>query len=181
MQSSVWGGLVNLRRIALVAAAAALVPMGWWTAAKASPSPPPTGTTCTWGGTATAPTGHFTISPGLTNDPSATASKFWVTGQLSGGPDCTGTLTFIGQIDAGGTCLQNVFDGKARGIPGVRTFAGVGVGPFGPAQLYDGSGNVVASENANINTIENAPHITDCSTPAGFTGGNFSSTIVFVK
>jgi hypothetical protein len=172
---------VNLRRVALLAAGAALVPMGWWSSAKASQTPPSAGTTCTWGGTATAPTGRFTLSPGLTNTPSTTATRFWATGELSGGPGCTGTLTYIGQVDAGGTCSANFFDGKARGIPGVRTYSGIGVGPSGPARLYDGSGNVVASENANLNTPENAPHFTDCTLPGGFTGGNFSSTIVYVK
>src|SRR2546423_131309 len=165
----------------LAAAVVAVAPMGWWTAAKASPTPPPAGTTCTWGGTATEPTGRFALSPGLTNSPSATATKFWATGELSGGPGCEGTLTYSGQVDAGGTCTANFFDGKARGIPGVRTYAGVGVGPFGPARLYDGSGNVVASENANLNTAANIPHFTDCSTPSGITGATFSSPIVYGK
>ena len=40
--------------------------------------------------------------------------------------------------------------------------------------------DVVASENADVNTVDNIPHYTDCGTPNGFTGGNFSSLIVFV-
>jgi len=165
-------------RVALVVVAVATAQTLVAGGAHATSGPPPAGTVCTWGGTALAPTGTFTISPGLTNTPLATPSRFDVTGALGGG--CSGTLTFAGQIDASGTCSFSTFEGKARGIPGVTNFAGIGIASFGPARLYDKAGNVVASENANINTTENAPHITDCSTPQGFTGGNFSSTIVFV-
>jgi hypothetical protein len=90
-------------------------------------------------------------------------------------------LTYIGQIDAGGTCSYTPFDGDAHGIPRVTRFAGTGVGPIGPARLYDRDGSLVASENADINTTENAPHFTECNTPKGFTEGNFSSAIVFAK
>jgi hypothetical protein len=148
--------------------------------ARAMASAPPPGTTCTWGGTAAAPTGAFTITPGLTNLPLATPARFSVTGELGGDPACYGTLAFVGQIDASGTCSFNTFEGKAKGIPTVTDFAGVGAGPLGPARLYDREGHVVASENANVNTVENFPHYMDCSTPQGFRGGNFSSTIVFL-
>src|SRR4051812_6569463 len=164
-------------------AAAALVlagPLGW-SEVQAAPAAPPAGTTCTWGGTAVDPTGTFAIKPGLTNDPSATPSRFYATGELGGDAGCRGTLTYVGQIDAGGTCASNVFDGVARGVPGVRSFAGVGVTSLGPAQLYDRDGNVVASENADINTADNIPHFLDCNSPAGFRGGNFHSVIVFTS
>src|SRR5947207_7303641 len=138
------------------------------------------GTTCTWGGTPAAPTGRFTISPGLTSLPLTAPARFFVTGDLGGGTGCRGTLTYIGQIDATGSCSFSTFEGRARGIPGVTRFAGVGAGPLGPARLYDDHGNVIASENASITTAENAPHFSDCDTPQGFTGGDFSSVIVFV-
>ena len=41
-----------------------------------------------------------------------------------------------------------------------------------------GSVSGCGSENANVNTVDNIPHYLDCSTPEGFRGGNFSSTIV---
>jgi hypothetical protein len=171
----------TLVRFAVVAALAALPILASSGAAKASPELPPPGTTCTWGGTPVTPTGRFTISPGLTDNPLAAPARFWVTGELAGDPGCRGTLTYVGQIDAGGTCAENTFDGAAHGMPGVRSFAGVGIGPLGPALLYDVEGNVVASENANVNTPNNIPHFLDCNTPTGFAGGDFSSIIVFVK
>ncbi|HMC52120.1 MAG TPA: hypothetical protein VKI64_05110 [Acidimicrobiales bacterium] len=164
---------------AVVVTAVSLVAAGWPAPAGADPSPPPPGTTCTWGGTPVQPTGTFTISPGVTSNPLSEPARFYVTGALAGNPGCSGTLTYIGQIDAGGTCSFTTFDGKASGIPGVTSFAGIGIGPFGPARLYDKSGKVVASENADVNTVDNIPHYTDCYTPQGFTGGNFSSVIVF--
>src|SRR5207248_1819601 len=135
------------------------------TGAGASSGPPPAGTTCTWGGTPSAPTGTFTLTPGLTSIPLARPSKFYVTGDLAGDPGCRGRLTYQGQIDAGGTCSFSTFEGRAKGIPGVTAFAGVGVGPFGPARLYDKDGNVIASENADINTADNIPHFSDCIAP----------------
>src|SRR3954447_4224974 len=173
-----------LRRLIAVAALLAGGPLGWWCAAQAAPAAhalPPAGTTCTWGGTVADPTGTFTIKPGLTNTASTEPSQFWVTGELGGDAGCTGTLTYLGEIDAGGTCASNSFHGAARGVPGVRTFAGIGVTPAGPAQLYDRHGNSVASENADINTADNIPHFLDCNTPAGFRGGTFHSVIVFTE
>jgi hypothetical protein len=174
--------MLHSHRLVAVVSLLATGLLGSWSGAQASaPAPPPAGTTCTWGGTAVDPTGTFTITPGLTNDPSTAPSRFFVTGELGGDPGCRGTLTYIGQIDAGGTCADNFFDGAARGVPGVKSFAGVGVGPLGPARLYDARGDVVASENADVNTADNIPHFLDCSTPAGFAGGNFHSVIIFTK
>ena len=161
---------------ALTAMTATVVP---WPAQAAPPTPAP-GTTCTWGGTAAAPTGTFTITPGLTNTPLATPARFYATGVLAGGAGCDGTFTYVGRIDASGTCSASTFEGRANGIPSVTDFAGVGAGPFAPARLYDRNGNIVASETANVNTQQNMPHYLDCDTPGGFTGGDFSSTIVFV-
>lgn len=170
------------RRTVAVAALLVAGPLGWWSGVQASPHAlPPAGTTCTWGGTATDPTGTFTISPGLTDTPSTEPSTFLVSGKLAGDPGCSGTLRYVGQIDAGSTCAVSTFDGAAKGLPGVRTFAGVGILSLGPGRLYDRDGNVVASENANINTTDNAPHVTDCNAPPGFRGGNFHSVIVFTQ
>jgi len=170
-----------LRRLIVITALLATGPLGWWCAVEASPALPPAGTTCTWGGTADDPTGTFTIKPGVTNTPSTEPLRFYATGALSGDPGCTGTLTYVGQLDTGSTCAAGTFQGAARGLPGVRTFAGVGLTSLGPARLYDRDGNVVASENANLNTTDNAPHFLDCNTPEGFRGGNFHSVIVFTK
>jgi hypothetical protein len=173
--------MVHSRRLVAVVALLATAFLGWFSGVQAAPAPPAAGTTCTWGGTAADPTGTFTIRPGLTNTASTAPSHFLVTGELSGDPGCRGALSFIGQIDAGGTCASNFFDGAARGLPGVWSFAGVGVTSLGPARLYDRDGNVVASENADINTTDNAAHFLDCNNPSGFRGGNFHSVIVFAE
>jgi hypothetical protein len=173
--------MVEARRVMAIVVLLSTGLLGWWSGVQASPPTPPPGTTCAWGGTVDDPTGTFTIRPGLTDTPSTAPSRFFVTGALSGDPGCEGTLTFIGQIDAGGTCAANFFGGAARGLPGVRSFAGIGAGPLGPARLYDADGNVVASENADVNTADNIPHFLDCSTAAGFRGGNFHSVIVFTR
>jgi hypothetical protein len=164
--------------IGLVVAAASLAPVAWTAApaAEAAAAPTPRAT-CTWGGTPAAPTGTFTISPGLTNTPLAQPAVFNVTGDLAGDPGCTGRFSYIGQVDASGTCSVNTFEGKAKGLPGVSRFAGVGVTVLGPARLYDKYGNIVGSENAQVATPANAPHIMDCSRPPGFSGGTFSSVI----
>src|SRR4051812_32549982 len=118
-----------------VAVAVLIVVGGWTSAAVADSAPPPPGAVCTWGGTAAAPTGTFAITPGLTNVPLARPAAFSAPGELAGDPGCTGMLVYKGQIDAGGTCSFNTFEGKAQGIPTVTDFAGVGVGPLGPAGL----------------------------------------------
>ena len=169
-------------RLVVVAALLTGGPLGWWCAVQASPAAlPPAGTTCTWGGTADAPTGTFTVHPGLTNTASSAPDQFRATGKLSGDAGCSGTLTYVGKLDAGGTCASNTFDGVATGVAGLRTFIGHGVVSFGPAQIYDGHGDVVASENTSLNTTDNAGHVTDCNTARGFRGGNFHSVIVFTK
>ena len=48
--------------------------------------------TCTWAGTPDAPTGTFTVRPGVTSLPSSGPLKFMATGVLAG--DCSGTMTF---------------------------------------------------------------------------------------
>jgi hypothetical protein len=134
-------------------------------------------TTCTWGGTPAAPTGWVTMTPGPTNTPSAGPLDFTATGELAGGAGCTGQFTFIGQMDAGATCAFSTFQGTARGLPGVRRFAGVAPVGILPARLYDKDGDIVGSENAQVDTLANAPNFPNCNTPEGFTEGNFSSVI----
>ena len=171
-----------LRRLTLVATLLAAGPLGWWCAdVEAAPTLPPAGTTCMWGGTADDPTGTFIVRPGLTNTPLTAASRFRATGKLSGDSGCSGTLTYVGKLAAGGTCASNTFRGVARGLPGARTFIGTGLVSFGPARIFDGHGNVVASENTSLNTTDNAGHVTDCNTARGFRGGNFHSVIVFTQ
>ena len=127
--------------------------------------------TCTWGGTPAAPTG-VSVSDPLTNLPSAEPLRFSATGVLAG--DCRGTFTFTGLMGAGSSCGAISFEGIARGLPGVRRFAGQSVAGVAPARLYDRHGNVVGSENAQFLTNSN---FTDCSTPAGLTRVQFSSVI----
>src|SRR5439155_5216761 len=94
-------GLEMKRRVwplALAALMAVVAVAGWGTPAEATkPDPPAAGTVCTWGGTALAPTGTFTIAPGLTSVPLAAPAKFYVTGELGGDPACAGSLTYLGQ------------------------------------------------------------------------------------
>lgn len=134
-------------------------------------------TTCTWAGTPVEPTGTFTLTPGVTDVPSAGPLKFKATGRLGG--QCAGTVTFTGQFDAGATCAFSSAEGTVKGLHGVARFWGKGAQLF-PSVLYDRSGNVVGSENAQIMTAANRPHTTDCTTPEGFRGGwpgMFSSVI----
>jgi hypothetical protein len=164
--------------VGAIAATTATAFLGWVTipAARAA-APMASVMTCTWGGTPAAPTGTFTISPGLTNTPSTEPAAFKVSGKLGGDRGCSGTFTYIGQVDAGGTCSVNSFQGSALGIAGVRRFVGFGVAVLGPARLYDKDGNVVGSENPQVATSENVPRFMDCGASRGFTGGTFSSVI----
>src|SRR5256885_12886418 len=119
--------------IGLVIAAASLAPFAWTAPpAAGAETPPAPRATCTWGGTPAAPTGTFTISPGLTNTPLAAPAVFKVTGDLAGDAGCTGRFSYIGQIDASGTCSVNTFQGRATGLPGITRFAGVGLTVPGP-------------------------------------------------
>ena len=148
-------------------------------AVAAQPAQASKGLTCTWAGTHLAPTGTFTVTPGVTYIPSAGPLAFRATGTLGGGPRCHGTMTFEGQMDAGATCPFSTFRGRVRGLPGVYRFEGRG-SLFVPSLLFDRRGRVVGVENADIITESNFPHTTDCATPQGFTGGwpgMFSSVV----
>ena len=137
------------------------------------------GRTCTWAGTPAAPTGTFSITPGVTNTPSSGPLEFFATGRLGGGPGCHGTMTWIGQLDAGAACPFSTFRGKVTGFPGVARFVGRGTLDV-PSLLYDRRGNLVGVENAEIATQANSSHLLDCTTQKGFSGGwpdMFSSVI----
>jgi hypothetical protein len=70
---------------------------------------------------------------------------------------------------------------RVKGLPGVERAEGTADNLVpAPALLYDADGNVVGAELAQIVTEDNVPHYTDCTTPAGFTGGwprMFSSVV----
>ena len=147
-----------------------------------APSSASAATSCSWGGTPAAPTGIFTLSPGITNTPSSGPLAFRATGTVSGGGPCQGhQFTFDGVFNPGSSCQLASGQGRAEGLPGVVRFAGAfggyTVGPVAPTLLYDRAGNVVGFENADILTPANLPHLADCGTPQGFTGGSFSSVI----
>ena len=140
-------------------------------------APAQAATTCTWAGTPVAPTGTFTIRPGLTNVPSSRPLRFVATGRLGGGPACRGPVRFVAQIDAGSTCAYSTFEGRVEGLRGVARFVGHGSLDV-PSLLYDRAGRVVGVENAQILTRDNLFNSPDCSKPGGFTGpAGFSSTI----
>jgi hypothetical protein len=160
--------------ISAMAVAAASVAATGWGAAPATAAP--TATVCTWGGTPAAPTGTLTIDPGTTNTPAPGPLRFRATGALAGDPGCVGTMTFVGQIDAGSSCALASVEGVVKGLPGVARFWGKGTLVV-PELLYDSAGNVVGADQPQILTQDNASHFNDCNTPQGFTGGGFSSTV----
>ncbi len=132
---------------------------------------------CTWGGTPAAPTGTFTLTPGITNIPAPGPLRLKATGDLGGGEGCSGTVTFTGQANAGSTCPAVSFEGTVKGLPGVTRFWGPGLFGLANEFLYDSAGNLVGVDQPQVLTQDNAPHFTDCLTPAGLTGGTFSSTV----
>jgi hypothetical protein len=141
------------------------------------------GGTCTWAGTPAAPTGTFSVSPGVTNVPSTGPLKFVAVGRLGGGPGCHGTMKWVGRLDAGATCPFSTFRGRVFGLPGVARFVGRGSLDV-PSLLYDRKGNLVGVENAEITTQANQSHFLDCTTPQGFTGGwpnMFSSVLTWLR
>ena len=128
--------------------------------------------TCTWGGTATAPTGISVFDP-ITNTPATRDLRFSAHGVLGG--DCHGRFSFRGRMKAGSSCSLISFDGVARGLPRVARFAGESVLGVAPARLLGKDGRVVGSENAQF---LNNSNLTDCAGPKGLTRVRFSSVIV---
>jgi hypothetical protein len=128
------------------------------------------------------PRGQLTIHPGITNTPSPFPLAFRAWGPLSGGAGCRGMVTFVGQANAGSSCLsQTGFEGIVKGLPGVKYFRtqGPGVTVFSHELLYDAKGNVVG-ENTPIAFPPDSsdPAYLSCNTSKGLTQGRFSSTIV---
>lgn len=156
---------------AMAVAVAALASLGWGAA------PASAAASCTWGGTPAAPTGTFTLAPGITNTPSTGPLDFRATGYLAGGAGCTGKLTFDGQLDQGSSCSTISFHGKVKGLPGVLRFSGQGPGPSAPSLLYDKHGSVVGYEHPVIQTLPGDSELFDCNTTEGFTHGHFSSVV----
>jgi hypothetical protein len=168
------GFTLKHRRIAAAGLAAAAVALAM---AAGGTAPARAATTCTWAGTPVAPTGWFTIDPGVTALPMAEPGKFVATGPLAGDdPRCQGQMKWVGQVDAGSTCAVASFEGVVKGLPGVARFWGKG-NLLVPSQLYDSAGHLVGVENANIMTQHNSTQPDACTTPEGFTAADFSSVI----
>jgi hypothetical protein len=140
-------------------------------------APASAATVCTWAGTPTAPSGTFTIKPGLTQTPAAEPLKFFATGPLDGDEPCSGTMVFDGFVGTGSTCVLAMFEGKVKGLSGVRRFQGAG-NLLAPSLLFDKAGNVVGSEHPQLVTgVGSGSELSDCRTPEGFTDGSFSSVV----
>jgi hypothetical protein len=134
-------------------------------------------TTCTWGGTPAAPTGMFTVRPGITNTPAPEPLKFQATGVLDGGGRCTGTMTFAGQVNAGSTCLYASFEGTVKGLPGVTRFWGEG-NAFVHEFLYDKDGNLVGTDEPLVAPpAADDPLYINCNSPQGETDLAFSAIV----
>jgi hypothetical protein len=135
---------------------------------------------CDWGGTAAAPTGHLTFSPGLTNTPSTAPIHFYATGPSQGGP-CSSTVTFEGWVPAGATCTVLQFDQKVEGVPGVETASGPSVATVVQEVLRNADGQVVGFNDPFVQTPQFAQQFasdpTVCSQPHGFTQAAFYSII----
>jgi hypothetical protein len=133
---------------------------------------------CTWGGTPDAPTGEVSLKPGVTLTPSTSPHRLLATGELGGGEECEGTVTFKGIARAGSSCVSTYFEGRVKGLPGVVRFEGPGVVGFVHEFLYDKEGNIVGADQPIVGMQdEDHSQAADCATPEGFTHANFSSTI----
>jgi hypothetical protein len=162
----------TLIAVAVAAAAAASLGMGPAHGQEAPAS-------CVWGGTPAAPTGTFTIEPGIRTTPAPYPLKLKATGPAEG-TACKDTVTFEGWVRAGSTCALLHFEGTVRGVAGVETFWGPG-NVVAHEFLYDRQGNLVGFNNPTIvnrELIEGLVESPDsCNTPEGVTHGSFSSTI----
>jgi len=140
-------------------------------------------TVCVWGGTPAAPTGTFSITPGLRWTPAPGPLKLRATGPAEGDA-CKRTVTFEGVLRAGSTCAVQHFEGRVRGVPGVERFWGPGAAVVAREFLYDGDGNHVGFNSPSvlnqdlIERIVQSPGLNQsCGSPEGFTHGRFSSII----
>jgi hypothetical protein len=162
---------------ALALAAASLLTSGVGTAA--AQAPPQTPRHCQWGGTPANVTGELTFTPGLTNTPSPFPLAFKAWGPLSGGAGCQGMVTFVGQANAGSSCLYVTgFEQIVEGLPGVKYAWGPSVTVFVHESLYDAKGNMVGTNDViAFPPGSNDPAYASCNTSKGLTHGRFSSTI----
>jgi hypothetical protein len=163
--------------IAVAAAVASLATAAW------GATPAAAATTCIWGGTPAAPTGKFTIEPGLTWTPAARPLKLHATGPAKGDA-CKRTVTFDGILHAGSTCAAIVFEGVVKGVRGVARFFGPGSGVITHELLYDRDGELVGFNDPSIVTdlVEQiAAGQASCDPPRGFTHGRFSSVITLFE
>jgi hypothetical protein len=137
------------------------------------------GTACIWGGTPAAPTGEFTIEPGLTWTPAPAPLDLKATGPAKGDA-CKDRVTFEGIVHAGSTCAAILFEGVVRGVPGVERFFGPG-NVIAHELLYDKDGELVGFNDPSVITQHLAEQIAidgaTCNPPQGFTHGRFSSVI----
>ncbi len=160
-------------KMGVLAVLAVAVALG--TSGAAGAEPAQATTICTWGGTPAAPTGEFTVKPGLTFTPSSGPIKFRATGPLAGGPGCEGKAVLDGFLHAGATCGQSVIEGRVKGLPGVdRVFGHIAAG-VGLEFLYDKAGNLVGFNEAQVLTQDDPSSGGDCNTPEGFTHGDYSA------
>jgi hypothetical protein len=135
-------------------------------------------TICSEGGTPAAPTGTFTIRPGLTTLPAPEPLDFKATAELAGDDlACSGTVTYTGEVGAGSSCFNVIsFYGTVKGLPGVERFWGDGH-LIVPEYLYDKAGNLVGlhqpSAEADIPYFAEMP----CNTAEGFNHGRWSGIV----
>jgi hypothetical protein len=135
-------------------------------------------TACIWGGTPDAPTGEFTIEPGVLWTPAPAPLDLKATGPAEGDA-CKGRVTFEGIVRAGSTCAALVFEGSVRGVPGVERFVGPG-NVIAHELLYDKHGELVGFNDPSIVTDlvdQILANEASCDPPQGFTHGRFSSVI----
>jgi hypothetical protein len=155
--------------LTLIAMAAA----GW-----AQPAQARAATICSEGGTPAAPTGTFTIRPGLTNLPASEPLDFKATAELAGDdPACSGTVTYTGEVGAGSSCFNVIsFYGTVKGLPGVERFWGDGH-LIVPEYLYDRAGNLVGLHQPSAEV--DIPYFAEmpCSSAEGFDHGRWSGMV----
>jgi len=142
---------------------------------------------CVWGGTPADPQGVATFSPGFQTAPSTEPLKFVATGPAEG-EGCKDTVTFVGLVEAGASCINpvNFFSGRVKGVDGVARFAGFGTVAQVHEDLSDHEGNVVGSNDVwtgNADFVEKVvtPPL-ECSTEEGYTTVRFSAIItIYVR
>lgn len=147
---------------------------------------------CQWGGTPTARTGMFTITPlGLRLQPSNQPLHLDAVGALTGDdPRCVGTMTLDAEFDTGASCFGFTYSGDVifhdsggnivdRGI---ARFVGGG-GAHSRDLLLSPDGDVVATVDPFARSNDQLPFTGSCASEAGLAEGTFSSTtgLVFLE